>query len=474
MPLPPQPSSKATSSGGALALSDRHDPTLPAILEFQSPSTAVVNAPVPVGARNVTWIIASMFAAMVIAMGLIHVDQVVTAQGMVIAKSPNLVVQPLETAIVRSIDVHPGEQVHAGQILARLDPTFAAADLGASVAQVNSLQAQVARMQAEIDNKPFSYVGMDPDMSLQAAIFAQRKSEYEYKLENYQQKADSLVASIKRSNSDADGYRQRLAVAQDVEKMRRELEKLQVGSRLNTLAAQDNTAEMSRNLQNALDTAAAARRDLAALLAERDGYIQQWHADVADKLAEATSKLSDAREQLNKSELRRQLVELRADRDATVLSIAKVSVGSVLQSGQHFITLVPSDAPLEVEADILGQDDGYVHVGDRVAIKFATLPFTQYGMAYGTVRIISPDSFTAQQDERDPTGDVPVAPSSSNEPYYRARVSLDRVALHDTPPGFHLMPGMPTTADIKVGKRTVLSYMLNRVLPVAYQGMREP
>jgi hemolysin D len=471
MPLPPPPSSRATSR--ALAVADRSDPTLPAILEFQSPSTAIINAPIPLGARRVTWIITSMFVLMVTAMGVIHVDQVVTAQGIVISKNSNLVVQPLETAIVRSIDVHSGEQVHAGQVLARLDPTFAAADLGASVAQVNSLQAQVARMQAEVNNQPFNYVGMDPDMSLQAAIYAQRKSEYEYKLENYQQKADSLVAAIKRANSDADGYRQRLAVAQDVEKMRRELEKLQVGSRLNTLAAMDNSAEMRRDLQNALDTAAAARRDLAALLAERDGYVQQWHADVADKLADATSKLSDAREQLNKSELRRQLVELRADRDATVLSIAKVSVGSVLQSGQHFITLVPSDAPLEVEADIAGDDDGYVHLGDQVAIKFATLPFTQYGMAYGTVRIISPDSFTAQDEQRDPTGDVPI-PMGSTQPYYRARVSIDRNTFHDTPPGFRLIPGMPVTADIKVGKRTVLEYLLARVLPVVSQGMREP
>jgi hemolysin D len=471
MPLPPQLSSKAPSR--AIAIADRHDPTLPAILEFQSPSTAIVNAPIPLGARRVNLVICSMFAAMVIAMGLIHVDQVVTAPGMVIAKSPNLVVQPLETSIVRSIDVHAGEQVHAGQILARLDPTFAAADLSASVAQVNNLQARVARMQAELKNKPFNYSGLDPDMSLQSAIYAQRNAEYDYKLENYQQKADSLVAEIKRSNSDAQGYRERLAVAQAVEGMRRELEKLQVGSRLNTLAAQDNSAEMARDLAGAEDAAASARRDLAALLAERGEYMQQWHADLADKLADATSKLSDAREQLNKSQLRRRLVELRADRDATVLSIAKVSVGSVLQSGQHLITMVPTDAPLEIEADIPGAENGYVHVGDKVAIKFATFPFTRYGLAHGAVRVISPDSFTAQEDERNPTGDVPTS-TSSTEPYYRARVSLDRVELRNTPPGFHLMPGMPTTADIKVGQRTVLTYLLERVLPVAYNGMQEP
>ena len=57
--------------------------------------------------------------------------------------------------------------------------------------------------------------------------------------------------------------------------------------------------------------AIGAQRDLAALIAERNGYIQSWHADIADKLTDALSKLSDARELLNKAQLRRQLVELR-------------------------------------------------------------------------------------------------------------------------------------------------------------------
>ena len=120
--------------------------------------------------------------------------------------------------------------------------------------------------------------------------------------------------------------------------------------------------------------------------------------------------MTTARQSLEKDQLRRQLVELRAARDATVLTVAKVSVGSVLQSGQQFITLVPSDAPLEVEANIMGSDDGYVHVGDPVALKFDTFPFTQYGMAYGTVRIISADSFNAQDDQRNPTGFLPAPP----------------------------------------------------------------
>jgi hemolysin D len=467
------PLSLPRSSKGTELQADRDDPALPVILEFQSPSTAVLSAPVPRSARSTVWIIASMFTAIMLALGLIPVDRVVTARGVVVSKAPVLVVQPLETAIVRSIEVHVGEKVQAGQVLAQLDPTFATADVDALAAQVSSLEAEVSRMQAETEGRPFAYTGLNPDLALQAAIFAQRQAEYAYKLQNYQERTDSLVAQIKRANSDAEGYRDRLEVAQNVEKMRRDLERLQVGSKLNTLAAMDSRAEMQRNYESAIETGQSGARDLRALLAERDGYVQQWHADLSEKLAEAVGKLSDAREQLRKAQLRRQLVELRADRDATVLTIAKASVGSVLQSGAQFITLMPADAPLEIEANISGRDDGYVHVGDPVAVKFDTFPYARYGLAYGTLRVITANSFTAQDQHAMETDTVPIMPNDT-EPYYRARIAIDRLALRGVPTNFRVTPGMPVTADVKVGKQTVLKYLLSRVVPIATQAMREP
>ena len=281
-----------------------------------------------------------------------------------------------------------------------------------------------------------------------------------------------------KARSDVAGYQERLTYANSLEKMRNDLDKLGVGSKLNTLQAQDTRAEMQRNLEAAARAGDGAQQDLAALIAERNGYIQSWHADVAEKLAEAAGKLSDARESFNKAQLKRQLVEMRAEQDATVLTVSRVSVGSVLSAGQQFISLVPANAPLEVEANIPGSEDGYVHVGDTVAIKFDTFPYTQYGMAHGLVRIVSPDSFNAQDEQRNPTGAVPIpngqiSGTANSSVWYRARVSLDQIGLHDTPPGFRLTPGMPVTADVLVGKRTVLAYFLGRAMPLVHDGMRE-
>ena len=145
----------------------------------------------------------------------------------------------------------------------------------------------------------------------------------------------------------------------------------------------------------------------------------------------------------------------------------------VSQSGERLITLVPVNATLEIETNIIGRSSGFVHVGDPVAIKFDTFPYSQYGFAHGTVRTLSPDSFSAQDQARDPNTSLAMLPASA-EPFYRARISIDRVALHDVPAGFAVSPGMPVTADVKVGQRTVLKYILGMMLPISQEAMREP
>ncbi|MBN8890534.1 MAG: hypothetical protein BGP12_06290 [Rhodospirillales bacterium 70-18] len=479
MAQPPTNSSSGRNSGvpatgGDLAnVPDRSDPAVPVLLEFESPTAALIAAPVPARSRHVTWVLASMFVVFVTIASTIPIDRVVVSSGRVVTTAHNIVVQPLETSIVRSIDVREGELVHAGDLLARLDPTFAAADAGQLETQVASLQAEVNRLRDELDGKPYVSDGTPPSQ-LQAMIYAQRHAEQTFRLENYRQKIDSAQVKVQQALADIASYTARLDVAKVVEAKRRELERLQVGSQLNTLSAMDNRVEMARSLETARATADGARRDLSALVAERDGYVQQTRADTSQQLTDQGRKLDDARESLKKAKLRRELVQLRAERDSIVLSVAPVSVGSVMQSGDQFITLVPIDSPLEIETVIDGRDAGFVSVGDPVTIKFDSFPYVTYGFAHGTVRVISPDSF------RDPNQDRSLATSKQRSTsdfgnfYYRARITIDSMNMHNLPAGFRTTPGMPVTGDIKIGKRTVVQFLLSRVIPVATDSMREP
>ena len=451
--------------------------SLQQVLEFHSPTGALAVAPLQGAARGTTWVVCTLVAACAAAASLIPVDKVVTAQGRIVARSPTSVVQPLETAIVRSIDVREGQVVRKGEVLARLDPTFATADVSALESQVASLDAELARLQAEASGGAYTARDGSPTALLHAAIFLQRTAERGFKMENYRQRISSLQAQVQRSVGDVAAYSDRLGVARDLEGKRLELERLQVGSQINRLSATDGRLEVERGLNNARAQATQGARDLQALQAERDAYEQGWRGQVNQELSEQGRKLSDAREQLNKAQLRRQLVELRAERDAVVLTIAPVSVGSVLQSGAEFLKLVPSDAELEAEVNVAGSDAGFVHEGNAVTVKFDTFPFTQYGSAVGTVRLVSADSFTTDPAGAGRGGSASSAGGGgggSGPAFYRGRITLDQVNLHDVPASFRVAPGMPVTADIKVGERTVMSYLLGRVLPVAMDGMREP
>jgi hemolysin D len=454
------------------ASSDPSDVATPILLEFESPTAALLARPVPLRSRYMTWIVSSLFFLILFLAWAIPIDRIVTTSGKVVATAPNIVVQPLETAIVRSINVKEGQLVHRGDMLAQLDPTIAAADAGLAQSQVVSLQAEVDRLTAESENRTYLSDGSEAGQ-LQAVIFAQRHEENAYRLENYAQKIDSLWAKLQQAQFDVASFTQRLAVAQTVEDKRRELERLAVGSALNTLAATDNRVQMNQGLQEARATAAGAQRDLDAMIAERDGYIQQDKVDTSKQLTDQGRKLQQAKDDLNKARLRHDLVKLTADRDAIVLSVAPVSVGSVMQSGDEFIKLVPVDSPLEIETVVDGRDAGFVQVGDPVTIKFETFPYFTYGTARGTVQVMSPDSFHHPMDNQDKVT-KPTAEDAAGALYYRARISLDEMKLRNLPAGFRVTPGMPVTGDVKIGKRTVLQYMLSRFMPVVSEGMREP
>ncbi len=454
----------------------RRGPEMPAsVLEFHSPSAGMANVAALPGARGTVWVVGALVVSCFTLAWLIPIDRVVTASGKVVSVAPTEVVQPLETAIVRSIDVQEGQVVHKGDVLAQLDPTDTTANVGASTQQSGSYKAEVERLTAEAAGKPYQPTTNDQASQVQAAIFAQRASEHSFRLQNLQQKIEGFQALVQRDEQDSEFYKQRLAIASNVAGMRAELQRDAVGSKLNTLQAQDAQVEATRSLGASLRSAQQDRAQLQGALAERDGYEQEWRTKTSQDLTEAARRLSSAQDDLAKAELRSRLVVLRAGQDGVVQTVAKVSVGSVLASGDQFFTLVPLNSPLEVEVNIPAGQSGYVHVGDKVSVKFETFPSTRYGGATGTMRLVSADSFTTgdQQGQRHGSGggggDQPGAAV-----FYRGKVTIDQVTLHDTPKGFHIIPGMPITADIEIGKRTVAGYLLGSIMPVAEEGMREP
>jgi HlyD family secretion protein len=117
---------------------------------------------------------------------------------------------------------------------------------------------------------------------------------------------------------------------------------------------------------------------------------------------------------------------------------------------------------VEAELDISTIDIGFIAVGDPVQVKLDAYPFLRHGMAKGVVRSISEGSFSVD------ANNTPVSP------YFKVRVAIKDVHLRNVPAGFRLIPGMTIAGDIMVGRRTILSYLVEGALRTGSEAMREP
>ena len=115
-----------------------------------------------------------MLLAATLALLVAKVDVVVAANGRLITIDSEIVVQPLETSVVRSVAVHMGQKVKAGEVLARLDPTFSGADEDELSSKLSNLQATYDRLDDELAGRIYDPKNPSDTEETQRDIFRKR------------------------------------------------------------------------------------------------------------------------------------------------------------------------------------------------------------------------------------------------------------------------------------------------------------
>jgi HlyD family secretion protein len=196
---------------------------------------------------------------------------------------------------------------------------------------------------------------------------------------------------------------------------------------------------------------------------ERQAFIQKWRSDHNQQLVQARQDLAEASETLNKASRMRELTEITAPVDGTVLQVADRSEGSVLREAETLVTLVPDGADLYVEANVPSRDISYLKVGDAVRVKLEAYPFQRYGTLNGMLKVISADSVPLKEGDDDQSKLV-----------YRVDVHLTDSLAGLAARGIRIRPGLVATAEVKTGRRSIISYILDPILRTADESMREP
>jgi hemolysin D len=443
--------------------------SLTIVRQFQSETDAIREESEPLIARATLLVLSAFLATAVAVLCLTRVDRVTTSlSGKIVPAGQISVLQALDPSIIKTIDVREGEQVQAGQLLATLDATFTSADVTQAKLEIASLETQVARDEAELGQHSLVFSGRpDPDFqkyaAMQKALYDQRKAQYAAQLNSFESKIKQTQATIEKFRGDDAVYQQRDEIQQKIEAMRTTLAEHGTGSQLNMYIAQDTRLELLRTLENTHNSLIEAQNTLESIISDRDAFKQQWFAQLSQDLVATRNKLDEASASYEKAVKHQDLVRWTAAEPSVVLTMARLSIGSVLKPGDPFITLMPIDTKLEAEIRISSRDIGFVRAGDPCTMKVDAFNAAEHGTASGKVRWISEGAFTTDEDGK-----------PLDYTYYKARCSVEASNFRGVPGNFRLIPGMTLQGDIKVGTRSVAMYLLGGMIKSVGEAMREP
>jgi adhesin transport system membrane fusion protein len=351
-------------------------------------------------------------------------DQTSRATGQIIPAGHDQIIQAPDGGQIKQILVKEGDHVEAHQPMFLLDQVKMRAGVDEARGRLAALEAQMARIDAELFDKPLSFpagAGQFHDIEAsQQQLYTKRRIALHEQL-----------ASLDRMHS----------LAQNELDLNQPLLKSGDVSRSEVIRLQRQVVDIEAQSSNT-----------------RNKYIQDLQAEYA-KVGE---DLVTAREVLKQRLAGMQDTVIRAPTAGVVKNVRFTTEGGVLRAADELAQVVPTGQELIVEAKVSPSDIAYIRPGQGASLKFDAYDSSIFGGADGVVTYISPDTLSES------------GPGGGEHTYYRVHIRVDTrnmKGLGGRP--VQLQPGMTATVEIKTGGGTVLNYLLKPLVKTLSEAMNE-
>lgn len=447
-------------------------------LRFASEVDAALSRRPRFGVRLLSITVAVMLLVLIIWAAIADLDEVTHSDGQVVGSQRTQTIQNLEGGILRSVDVHEGQIVERGTVLARLDNEVAESSYRDAVGKAIENSLALIRLEAELKGEKPIYpedlrqwlakrLGIQVDSTILARARQMQRDQ-----ENAWHSRNSLL------NSDLDVLRtQQNQRIKDVEEQEAHLKQLEASLKI-AIDQRNTAAELLRRrnfarmeyltieqkvveqqgqidmLHASIPRAKAAAEEAAQRIASREA---EQKTDITQEISRRRLELTSLRETLSAGADRVTRTELRAPVRGTIRQVYINTVGGVVKPGEPIMDLVPLDDTLLVEAKVSPKDVAFLRPGQDVMVKVTAYDFSIYGGVEGKLESISADTI---EDKR-------------GEQFYVVKVRTPKTHIEHNNELLPIIPGMMVTADILIGKKSVLDYLMKPILKARDNALRE-
>lgn len=447
-------------------------------LRFADEVDAALSRRPKFGVRLLSLTVAALLLLLIIWAAIAQVDEVTHSEGQVIGSQRTQTIQNLEGGILESIDAHEGQIVEKGAILARINNESAAASYRDAVSKAIENNLALIRLEAELrGEKPVfpadirqwltKRLGLKADNTTSArAMQMLRDQENTWLSRSKLLESDLEVLRTQHAQREKDVQEQEahlkqleasLSLAIDQRNTAVELMRRKNFARMEYLNLEQKVVEQKGQidmLNASIPRAKAAAEEALQRISSREAEQKQ---EISQDISKRRLELNSLRETLAAGADRVIRTELRAPVRGTIRKVYINTVGGVVKPGEPIMDLVPLEDTLLVESKVLPKDVAFLHPGQNVMVKVTAYDFSIYGGLEGKLESISADTI---EDKR-------------GEYYYVAKVRTPKTVIEHNNEILPIIPGMMVTADILIGKKSILDYLLKPILKARDNALRE-
>jgi membrane fusion protein, adhesin transport system len=392
-----------------------------------------------------------LFIAIITWAALTSVNEVTVAKGEAVPDGYIYNIQHLEGGIVSEIAVRNGDPVQPGDLLIRFALPVSKADYEQLQIRKATLVLNLERLTAiEEDRKPnFGNIGKQfPDLAAKemASYYAQIASTNSelnvLKTQTSQRKSELL-----QQKNQVKALEKEIGLLQKQVDMRETLAAKHIVSQTDLLNTKSQLASRESQLKSIQDGISVASMALQEAINHRHEIIANHKKEAEFEATEVAGQLAEVEKSLVKAQDRVKRLDLYAPISGIIKGIAVTSINAVVQPGEVIMQIVPVKDDLIVEARILPEEIGHIHIGQPAEVKVNSYDASKYGHVNGEVKQISASTYL---DEK-------------MNPYYRARIELEKNYVGADPQQMKIIPGMTVQINIITGVKSILDYLLKPV-----------
>ena len=436
------------------------------IYQFLPAAIEVEQTPASPAGRAIIWAIVILFMLAALWAFFGKVDIVAVASGKIIPSEHIKQIQPLEAGKIKQIHVREGQQVQQGDPLITLDAIQTEADEQRLRHELDDRQATAIRLKAfdqwlakdaQSDEETEQTLTPTPMSASQQHLFTQQRLEFAARLNALKSEQMRQRAEQEMTQAEINKKRRIIPVLSERVGALNTLRKKEYASRLQYLELKQELIEEEQDLL--IQKARYKQLNASVQLTQNqiDTLISEQRKNNLTQLQETLLQIAGAQQELIKATERNQQQQLTSPISGQVQQLAVHTIGGVVTPAQALMVIVPEQSQVEMDALILNKDIGFVHEGQKAAVKIDTFNFTKYGLIDAEILTISDDAI---QDEN--LGLV-----------YSARIKLHQDGLQIDDRWVKLSPGMSATSEIKTGKRRLIEYFLSPLLRYKQESVRE-